>query len=88
MSENIKNWFGQGAAWLAVVMAGLSFEMWLGLAGLGVSAFIALTNYRHREFEKRLMVERAEREAELHQLQASRLRANHPLVVDPCGVEP
>ncbi|MDY0036730.1 MAG: hypothetical protein RBS05_12545 [Zoogloea oleivorans] len=92
MNESIRNWIAQGSAWLAVVIGGLSFEMWLGLAGLAISAFMAVTNYRHRRLETRLAAERAKREeeaaartAEIHTLQVMRLRAGLPMPRELCG---
>ena len=74
VSNDLKNSFAQGCAWLTAIIGGLTFEMWLALAGLGVSAFIAWTNFRSRRLQDRLLIEEAERSRQLHELEVERLR--------------
>lgn len=74
MTDEVKNTIGQVAAWFTAIWGAISFEMWLGLAGLAVSAFIALTNYRSRKLQDRLLREEADRSVELHALEMQRLR--------------
>lgn len=61
---------------MAVVMGGLSFELWLGLAGLCISIFMAMTNWRHKQFERRLAEAEHVQRVEMHALQMARLRAD------------
>lgn len=75
MTDDMKNNIGQLGAWLAAFMGTLTFEMWLGVAGLAVSIFIALTNRRSRKLQDRLLLEEAERSAQLHELEMLRLKA-------------
>ena len=76
MNDTFKNWIAQGGAWTAVLMGGLSFELWLGLAGLGISLFMAMTNWRHKQFERRLAEAEHTQRVEMHALQMARLRAD------------
>lgn len=74
MTDDTKISIAQGAAWFAGVIGAMNFEIWLALAGFGVSAFIAWTNYRSRKLQDRLLQEEAERSRVLHDLEVARLR--------------
>ncbi len=84
MSDDVKNTIGQFAAWFAGAIGIISFEMWLALAGLLVSAFIAWTNYRSRILQDRLLQEEAMRSVELHDLEVRRIRAG---IIGPPAVK-
>jgi len=84
MSNDVKNSIAQGCAWLAAIIGSFTFEMWLALAGLAVSAFIAWTNYRSRRLQDRLLIEEAERSRQLHELELERLRRG--LDMDPAQI--
>lgn len=88
MSDEMKNTAAHLAAWLAAFIGTISFEMWVALAGLCISAFIAWTNQRSRKLQDQLLKEEAKRSVELHDLEMARIRAaidippacNQPLV--------
>lgn len=75
MSDEVKNAIGQFAAWFAGAIGVISLEMWLAIAGLVISGFMAWTNYRSREIQDRLLLEEAMRSVELHDLEMRRIRA-------------
>lgn len=84
MSDEVKNSIGQFAAWFAAVMGTISFEMWLAVGGLALSAFIAWTNHRSRTLQDRLLQEEARRSVELHDLEIRRIRAG---IIGPPAVQ-
>ena len=49
--------------------------MWLAIAGLVISGFMAWTNYRSRAIQDRLLQEEARRSIELHDIEMRRIRA-------------
>lgn len=75
MSDELKNTTAQVAAWFAAIVGTVSFEMWLAIAGLMVSAFIAYTNYSSRKLQDALLLAEAKRSVELHDLEMRRMRA-------------
>lgn len=75
MSDDVKNAIGQFAAWFAGAIGIISFEMWLAIAGLVISGFMAWTNYRSRAIQDKLLQEEAMRSVELHDLEMRRIRA-------------
>lgn len=75
MSDDVKNAIGQFAAWFAGAIGIISFEMWLAIAGLVISGFMAWTNYRSRAIQDRLLQEEARRSIELHDIEMRRIRA-------------
>lgn len=80
MTDDMKNNIGHMAAGLAAFMGTLTFEMWLGIAGLVVSIFIAMTNRRSRKLQDRLLLDEAERSKQLHELEMMRLRVGLNIV--------
>lgn len=88
MPDEMKNNVAQASAWFAAIIGTISLELWLGVAGLCVSAFISYTNYRAKERDKQqkdlqdrlalkrhdLIAEEAKRNKELHDLEVERLR--------------
>ena len=88
MPDEMKNNVAQASAWFAAIIGTISLELWLGVAGLCVSAFISYTNYRAKERDKQqkdlqdrlaieqhaLLAEESQRSKELHQLELERLR--------------
>lgn len=72
---------GHTGAWMAAIIGGLSFEVWIALAGLLLSGILALTNYRSRKLQDRLLLDEAKRSEELHELEVERLRRG--LGIDP-----
>lgn len=88
MSDEVKSTVAHLSAWIASFIGVISFEMWMALVGLAISAFIALTNHRSRKLQDQLLKEEAKRSVELHDLEMARLRAgidippacNQPLV--------
>lgn len=75
MSDDVKNAIGQFAAWFAGAIGVISLEMWLAIAGLVISGFMAWTNYRSRAIQDKLLLEEARRSIELHDLEMRRIRA-------------
>ncbi len=75
MSDDVKNAIGQFAAWFAGAIGVISLEMWLAIAGLAISGFMAWTNYRSRAIQDKLLQEEARRSIELHDLEMRRIRA-------------
>lgn len=75
MSDDVKNTIGQFSAWFAGAIGVISFEMWLAIAGLVISGFMAWTNYRSRAIQDKLLLEEARRSIELHDLEMRRIRA-------------
>lgn len=75
MSDDVKNAIGQFAAWFAGAIGVISLEMWLAIAGLFISGFMAWTNYRSRAIQDKLLQEEARRSIELHDLEMRRIRA-------------
>lgn len=75
MSDDVKNAIGQFAAWFAGAIGVISLEMWLAIAGLVISGFMAWTNYRSRAIQDKLLQEEARRSIELHDLEMRRIRA-------------
>ncbi len=84
MSDDVKNAIGQFAAWFAGAIGVISFEMWLAIAGLVISGFMAWTNYRSRAIQDKLLQEEARRSIELHDIEMRRIRdgVNVPPVVN------
>lgn len=82
MSDDIKSRIGQCIAWLSAVLGGLSWEAWIALAGLAISAFISWTNYRSRMLQDRLLLEQAAREQEWHEMEKERMELlrQHPVL--------
>ncbi len=74
MSDDVKNTIGQFSAWFAGAIGVISFEMWLAIAGLVISGFMAWTNYRSRAIQDRLLLEEAKRSVELHNIEMRRIR--------------
>ncbi len=89
MSDEMKNNVAHWSAWFAAIIGTVSFEVWLGVAGFAVSAFIAFTNYRSRKLQDRLLLEEAKRSAEMHTLEMERLRLgiNIPPAVSQSSVK-
>lgn len=81
MPDEMKNNVAQVSAWFASIIGIFSLEIWIAIAGLVISAILALTNYRSRKLQDRLLLEQNERDKELHELQAERLR--HGLNIAP-----
>ena len=75
MSDDVKNAIGQFSAWFAGAIGVISLEMWLAIAGLAISGFMAWTNYRSRAIQDKLLQEEARRSIELHDLEMRRIRA-------------
>lgn len=75
MTDEMKNAAAHLAAWIAAFIGTVSFEMWIALAGLLISAFISLTNYRSRKLQDQLLRDEAARSVELHALEMARLIA-------------
>ncbi len=74
MSDDVKNTIGQFSAWFAGAIGVISFEMWLAIAGLVISGFMAWTNYKSRALQDRLLQEEAKRSLELHVAEMRRIR--------------
>ncbi len=75
MSDDVKNTIGQFSAWFAGAIGVISLEMWLAIAGLAISGFMAWTNYRSRAIQDKLLQEEARRSIELHDHEMRRIRA-------------
>lgn len=73
ISETTKNAVAQGGSWLAVLIGGISFEMWVALAGLLLSALAYWSASRQRAFEREMMRRDELRKEELHALRLARL---------------
>ncbi len=72
ISETTKNVVAQTGSWLAVVIGGISFEMWIALAGLLLSALAYWSASRQRAFEREMMMKDEMRKQELHALEIER----------------
>ena len=80
MPDDLKCRIAQGIAWFSAFLGGVTFEVWIAVLGLAISAFISWTNYRSRKFQDKLLVEQDKREREWHEMEKERLELlrNHP----------
>lgn len=77
--DDLKNYLGHFLAWGSAVIGGLSFEMWVTLIGLSISAFISYTNWQSTKLRNRLIEEESNRSEELHALEVMRIKSGLPI---------